>query len=505
MASKKVIILNTAFTYLRTILAALVGLFTARWVLNSLGESDYGLYGLVGSILIFITFLNNVLAGSVARYFAYTIGKKDEEELNKWFNASILIHIVVPLFLIIIGLVFGTIAIRYWFNIENTKVDTACVVFYISIVSAGVTMMLAPFKGLLLAKQDIRVQSIIEMGQSIIHLLLMFVLTLISSSQLLLIYSLMMAGETVLFNGITAAKAKKMYSEIQFKRFRWQDIKPYVQEILVFSSWKSLVGFGNICYTQGQAIVLNFFFGTKINAAYSVASNLSAQSSSISSAMMMAITPEITTREGAGSHDAMVSLSLKASKYSVWLMSIIAIPLFIEVDNLLELWLKNPPGYANILCQAILISMIVEKLAIGNESAINACGRIKNFQIAYGIISIAGVFVTYHLLIIVHNPIMVGISIILCQLLIMLIRLYYGWQSADIKIMDWLRSVAIPCVVTLVITYAIGKTISTLINISALGNLLSTTIVTTLSLLLMGWFLVVDESIKHRIISKIHL
>ena len=91
MASKKVIILNTAFTYLRTILAALVGLFTARWVLNSLGESDYGLYGLVGSILIFITFLNNVLAGSVARYFAYTIGKKDEEELNKWFNASILI------------------------------------------------------------------------------------------------------------------------------------------------------------------------------------------------------------------------------------------------------------------------------------------------------------------------------------------------------------------------------------------------------------------------------
>lgn len=308
MANKKIIILNTAITYIRTLFAAAVGLFTARWVLNALGASDYGLYGLVGSILVFITFLNNVLAGSVARFLAYSIGKNDDEDLNRWFHASLIIHTIIPIGLLILGGIGGTLAIRYWLDINVGEINTACMVFYISLFATAIPMTLVPFKGLLLAKQDIRIQSVIEIFQSVVHLALMYLLTKLESPHLLIIYAVFMAGETVVFNAIPAYVAKRRYTEIRLRRYSRAVIFPYVKEILMFTTWKSLVGFGYICYNQGQAIVLNLFFGTRMNASYSIASNLSAQSSSISSAMLMAVTPEITSREGAGSHEAMQSL-----------------------------------------------------------------------------------------------------------------------------------------------------------------------------------------------------
>lgn len=501
--SKKKIILNTSFTYLRSLLAAAVGLFTARWVLNALGADDYGLYGLVGSVLVFITFLNGVLAGAVSRYFAYTIGKKDEEELNKWFNASIIIHIVVPTILIILGLSVGTFAIHHWFNIIPEKKSLATIVFFISVISAGITMMMAPFKGLLLAKQDIRIQSIIEMLQSVAHLILMYILTLLQSSHLLIIYALMMASETIVFNSITSFVAMRKYEEIHFTIYKWNDISKYVKEILLFSTWKSLAGFGNICFNQGQAIVLNLFFGTRMNASYSIASNLSAQSSSISNSMMMAITPEITSREGSGSHDAMKHLSLKACKYSVWLMAIIALPLFLEVDNLLVLWLNTPPEFANILCQYILISMVVDKMTIGLESAINACGRIKAFQISCGLNFIASVFVTYLLLAIWDDPAMIGLSIIISQLINMTIRLHFANKVAEVSYSSWFKTVLFPVSSIIILNGILSKFFKSIISIDGFTGLVITTLITTLFFIILGWFFIIDDSLKISIQSKL--
>lgn len=503
MASKKIIILNTAVTYIRTLFAAAVGLFTARWVLNALGASDYGLYGLVGSILIFITFLNNVLAGSVSRFLAYSIGKKDSEDLNRWFHAALSIHIIIPILLVIIGGICGTIAILYWLDISDGMRTTACQVFYISLLAASVPMMLVPFKGLLLAKQDIRIQSMIEIGQSITHLVLMYILTRIQSSHLLIIYALFMAFETIFFNSITAYVAKHRYEEIKFKRYGFKILRSYIKEILLFTTWKSLVGFGNICYNQGQAIVLNLFFGTRLNASYSIASNLSAQSSSISTSMMMAITPEITSREGAGERESMKRLSILASKYSTFLIAFIALPLFLQIDNLLIVWLKNPPEYTNILCQFILISMLVEKMAIGNESALNACGNIKHFQISIGISFVIGVVITYLLLLIFRMPMYIGVSMVICQSAGTLIRVYYGKKIVGINIFDWIKNAVVPNLVTLVLVSSITLFLESFFPSGEWWNLILTTVSTSVAFLIVGWFFIFDKKIKELVHSKI--
>lgn len=503
MASKKIIILNTAVTYFRTLLAAAVGLFTARWVLNALGDSDYGLYGLVGSILIFIIFLNNVLAGSVSRFLAYSIGKKDAEDLNKWFHASLVIHIIIPVCLIVIGGICGTIAILYWLDIASDTRITACNVFYISLIAASVPMMLVPFKGLLLAKQDIRIQSMIEIAQSFSHLILMFILTKIVSPHLLIIYTLFMAFETICFNSISAIIAKRRYEEIRFNRYGITVLKPYIKEIFLFTTWKSLVGLGNICYNQGQAVVLNLFFGTRLNASYAIASNLSAQSSSISSSMMMAITPEITSREGAGNREAMKNLSILASKYSSFLIAFIALPLFLQIDNLLSVWLKNPPEYTAILCQFILISMFIEKLAIGNESALNACGNIKHFQISIGISFIFGVIATYFFLLFFKKPVFIGVSMVICQIIGTIIRVFFGKKIVGIKVTDWFLNAVLRNLVTIGCVLIITVYIIPLFPEGEWAQLLFTTMATSVLFLIWGWILVFDKGLKSMLLSKI--
>lgn len=499
--SKK-IILNTIITYSRTVLAAAIGLFTARWVLLALGEEDYGLFGVVGSLLVFITFTNNVLAGSVARYFAFTIGQKNDIELNRWFNAAFYLHILVPLFFLVLGIILGPIFIRECLNIPKAKIDIACIVFYISIISALFSMISSPFKGMLLAKQDIMHQSIIEIFQSIVHLGLMFVLTFISNNTLL-IYTIFMAVNMTFFQFLIVLRAMKMYKELSIKKFEYKVLKSYMKELLYFSTWKSIDGIGRILYSQGTAVLLNLFWGTKLNAAYTISTNVSAQSASVSNSMLMAITPEIVSREGNGDSKRMKTLSIKASKYSTYLVFFLAIPLLIDLDNILIVWLRNPPQYTAQLCSWIIGALIIEKMASGHDSALNAKGRIASFQTSIGLTYILSMPLSYILLSIYNSPIVVGLSFVLCQLLALTVRLYYGAKIADIKIIYWFKNVFFPILLCFISVYIICCYISFHITFNGLIRFICIVLISGTLLMLYGWFFLIEKDIRQIIISRL--
>ena len=502
MNTSKRIIINTSITYLRSIFAAFVGIFTTRWVLNSLGVEDYGLYGLVGSILVFISFLNNVLAGAISRYFAYEVGRRNNDELNKWFNAAIRIHLLVPIFLVIIGLIIGTIAINCWLNIEIENIKIASVVFYISLFSASVSMCLAPYRGMLLAKQDISQQSIIEILQSLCHVILMYVLTLVNRNQLL-IYSIMMAAESVIFQILIALRANHIYSEISIKNYKYHELKSYVLELFSFSAWKSLIGFGVMMFNQGLSIILNLFFGTKLNAAYSVASNLSAQSNTISNALMMSITPEIVSRQGAGNKESMIRLALKACKYSTLMVLLIAVPLFLDIDNLLLLWLKTPPQYTGILCRFIIISLVIDKLTSGLESAINACGQIKKFQISVGLSYILGVLLTILLLLIKKTPIIIGVSYLITQSMILVMRLFWARKLVGIQLWRWVSGAFNPIAIVSLLTVSGCLFMMNCLPKLGIVRLITITLSSTFSLFLFAWLFVLEVNLKEQIKARL--
>ena len=495
--------MNTGFSYMRSVFAMLVGLFTARWVLQALGESDYGLYGVVGSIMIFVTFLNGTLAGAVSRYFAYCLGKIDNrEELNKWFNAALIIHVVVPMVLLVIGLILGTFLIQNVLKIDSGKLEIATLVFYISCISAVFSMMAAPFNSMLYAKQNIVAQSVIGFGETLTHLVLMYILVAYVHKNALIVYAIFMASKTILFQIILCARTISLYKELHIQRYPRKEIMPFIKELLIFSSWKSLISLGKILYTQGSAIVLNTFFGTRLNAAYSVATNISAQTSSLSTSLMTAITPEIVSREGGGDHEGMQSLSYKASKYSSILICFIALPLLSDIQNLLVLWLKTPPDYTAHFCSAIIIGLFLEKLASGHESALNANGKIAGFQISMGINYILSVFITYLLFAIYDKPIMLCVAIVLSPLLGLLIKLFWGRRIVRLSVRDWLIHSVFPvlgCVLTYcVVFYAYQRYLPN----EGFLRLVIVALVSTLVIGLYSWFFVLEAGLRQGLIQK---
>ncbi|MCL2639889.1 MAG: hypothetical protein FWD53_03495, partial [Phycisphaerales bacterium] len=163
------IILNATATYGRTIFTMALGLFSSRWVLERLGKVDYGLMGVVGGLIIFITFLNNVTAGSCSRFFALSIGKGDPEETNRWFNTALSIHTLLPAVLILIGWPVGEWAIVHFLNIPPDRLDTALWVFRFSLVSTFWSMSATPYRAMFIAKQRIAELSLGGMITSIIN------------------------------------------------------------------------------------------------------------------------------------------------------------------------------------------------------------------------------------------------------------------------------------------------------------------------------------------------
>ena len=114
MTANKRIFLNVIATYGRSLFGLACGLFSARWVLEALGKEDFGLYGVVGALTIFISFLNMMLSGALGRYYAFSIGEAKKaadngraadglENCRRWFNTALSIHTIVPVVLMLIG------------------------------------------------------------------------------------------------------------------------------------------------------------------------------------------------------------------------------------------------------------------------------------------------------------------------------------------------------------------------------------------------------------------
>ena len=70
MTPRRRIFWNITATYLRSLYALVIGLFCGRWTLMALGKVDYGLLGLIGGLTAFISFINQLMASSIGRYFA---------------------------------------------------------------------------------------------------------------------------------------------------------------------------------------------------------------------------------------------------------------------------------------------------------------------------------------------------------------------------------------------------------------------------------------------------
>ena len=377
MKASSRIIVNTAAQYTRTLINVILSLWSSRLILVALGESDFGIYSLVAGIVSMLSFIVNALTQSTQRYISYYQGKKNIQDVNRIFNNSLILHVIIGLLLIFIFEVLSFFLFDGFLNIPAERIGAAKTIYQFVVLMLFISVLTAPFKALLISHENIIYTSFIEIIDGFLKFILAIILAFVSYDKLIVYGCLMLAIN--FFNIIAFA----IYDFVKYKECRIIGLKSfdfrYIKEIFSFTGW---IIYHSLCIvgrTQGLALVINKFYSTLLNAAYGIGIQVSGAVNFVSSSLGNAINPQLVKSEGANNREHVWNLARLQCKYSFLLLSAVTIPILFEMNNILSVWLKVVPEKAGFFASMILIAALINQLTDGLGSAKHAIGNIKTF------------------------------------------------------------------------------------------------------------------------------
>ena len=347
---------NTILLYFRMLLTIFVGLYTSRVVLSSLGLNDYGIYNVVGGIIIILSFLNGAMASSTQRYMNVELGKNDIETLNNVYSTSVLIHSGVAFAVLILAETIGLWFLNSYIIIPTERAFAANWVYQFSVASFIINIFCVPYNATIIAHEKMSAFAYISIIEVVIKL---FAAMLISYAPFdkLIFYSLLLFIGSIIIQLAYGYYCHYHFSECSFKKLRINTT--LLKNMLSFSFWTI---FGNLAYifhTQGIAIVINLFFGTIVNAAQGISNQVNSIVNGFVQNFMTAMKPQVVKNYAAGNFTELQNLILSGSRFSFFLVSIFAIPIIIETPYLLSLWLKEVPTYTPIFIRLLMLITLI--------------------------------------------------------------------------------------------------------------------------------------------------
>lgn len=501
------IVLNTLATYGRSIYGIALGLFSARWALEALGATDFGLYSVVGSLIVFVGFLNGVSSASIARFYAYSVGKganlsREEaiRDLSSWFNTAISVHFFVPLLLVVIGYPVAEWVVRHYLIISVDRVVACVWVLRLSMLIMFINMVTLPYTAMYAAYQYLANLSIFGIISSTILFVGTYYLRRLEGDRLIA-YSLLMFVVNGLIPIVQSVLARRVFPACRIdmsQLFNHDRLK----EMFGFAGWQLFGGVGGVLRAQGSAILINLSFGAKVNAAFSVANQVCAQTSTLSAALLGAITPAVTTEEGSGNRHEATMLAFRACKFGVLLVLLFAIPLMTEIRYVLGLWLKTPPMYADIFCVGMTLVLVIDKLTFGHMVAITATGKIAVYQATLGVLMFCTPFVAWGMIKIGLSVWAVPFSFVLTVTLCSIGRLLFCRKQVGMSIKYWFTNVFTPVSIVFCLTLILGLVLHRVMSAS-ICRLAIVMVADGVLLLALSWIIAIGPEERAFVVNKL--
>lgn len=384
-AANKRIAKNTLLLYFRMLFTMAVGLYTSRVVLNTLGVEDFGIYNVVGGIVVVLSFLNGAMAGATQRFLNMELGCKDYDRLKKVFATSILIHFGASLIVLLLAETIGLWFLNTHLNIIPERMVAANWVYQLSIAAFIVSVISVPYNATIIAHEEMSAFAYIGILEVMLKLAVVLVLA-ISPFDKLIFYAFLLFVVSVIIRVIYGIYCNRKFEECSMSF--WQIEKPLLKSMLSFSSWAIVGNLSYICHTQGVAIIMNLFFGATVNAAQGIANQVNAVVKGFVTNFLQALNPQVVKTYAEKDLDSMHKLVLRGSRISYFLVAFFTIPLVLEAPTILHIWLNNVPEYTVIFVRLVLLLSLFESFASLLSTAQGATGRIRNYQIVLTVIGL---------------------------------------------------------------------------------------------------------------------
>ncbi|MFR9556521.1 MAG: oligosaccharide flippase family protein [Rikenellaceae bacterium] len=440
-STNKRIAKNTALLYVRTVLTILISLYTSRVILDVLGETNFGIYNVVGGVVVLFSFISNALTSATQRFLNFELGCGDEKSISKLFSLSLTAHISMALVVLVIAETIGLWFVNTQLNIPPTKEYAMMWAYQCSVLITCINIIVIPYNAIIVAHERMGYYAYLSILESVLKLAIVYVLLIVSQDKLIA-YSLLLVGVSLIKSMCLKVYANRKFTTSRYI-FAW-DWSLY-KKLMSFSGWSLFGSAANVGVSQGVNILINIFYGVSVNAAMGVARQVQSSVSSFVGNFQTAFNPPLVKSYAKGDNEGFIRMICNTSRMSFFLIYVLAFPLIVGANKIMSIWLKEVPQYAVPLTQVMLVMVIVGALITPLWTAVQAVGRIKNYQIIVSIIIFLNLPVIYLCFKNNLSPVWALIVRTCVDLITYAFRLIYLRKLVRFPILQYLKLVIAPC------------------------------------------------------------
>lgn len=444
---------NTMYMYLRMFVILLVSLYTTRIVFNTLGVQDYGIYNVVGGIIVFFTFINTSLTGATQRYLTAELAEGDPDSQREVFSTAMVSHLLIGLLIVLLGETIGLWFLNSVMNIPAERMFAANVVYQLSILSTFLSVLQAPFNATIIAHEKMSVYAYFSIFDVLFKLAVAFLLRAIDGDKLT-VYALLIFAV-----GVLNILIYRIYCYRSFRmcRFRRPRNRKTFRGLFSYTGWAL---FGTATYVgtnQGVTMLVNYYNGVIVNAAMGVSNQIVNVVSQFVSNFQAAFRPQIVkyyvTRDSA----ELSKLTIRASRFSAYLILVLLVPICFEIKDFLGIWLGDYPQYAVEFCLLTLFCIYFESICNPLITLITSDKDIRTYQITVSLVystNLIFCWIALSMSVVPYLVIAVRLGIDLVLILSRLLLMRNKWY--DFPIREWVRKAIVKPLLVMAIPAALS-------------------------------------------------
>lgn len=443
---------NTLLLYVRMLFTMAVSLFTSRVILNTLGVEDYGINNVVGGIVTMFSVLSGSLSASISRFITFELGKRNIERLKTIFSTGVNIQLGMSVLIIIIAEAVGIWFLNAKMNIPADRMVAANWVFQCAILTFVLNLLSVPYNAAIIAHEKMSAFAYISVVEVTLKLIIVYMLT-ISPFDRLKTYAVLLLLVGAIIRFVYGYYCKRHFEECTYHFIL---DKPVLKEMTGFAGWNFLGNGAYMLNTQGVNILMNLYFGVAVNAARGVATQVDAALKQFVNNFTTAVNPQITKSYAQGDLDYMHKLVCRSAKFSAFLMMFFAVPIILETNTILTIWLKTVPDYAVIFLQWIIISSFMDTvLANSLVTSMFATGKIKRYQIIVTTVGCLVFPLSWIAFKLGFEPQVGYILYFIIYTILLFVRLYLLKDMVKLPVMMYVREVLYKLAPVIVVGFAI--------------------------------------------------
>lgn len=430
----------------------LVMFYTSRVVFQNLGVEDFGLYNIIGGVVVLFSFLETALQTATQRYLNYELGRSDKKVASRVFSASLSIYFGLCVIVLVVAETVGLWFIETQIQIPEGRENAAFWTYQLVVLMTCSKIIRIPYNASIIAFEKMNFYAYISIVEVLLQLLIAFLLSVVGYDRLIL-YSFLMFFASSLILFVYFWYCKKRFDICVYHCF-WD--KSLYFKLMSFSGWSLFGGIAALGSSQGANVLINVFFGVAVNAAAGIAQQVSSAIYTFVGNFQTAFKPQLVKSYASGNMDYFLELIINASKYSFYLFIVLAIPVLINIDTFLKLWLGTVPEYAGTFCRLAIYFCLIEAICGPLYISVQAIGNIRNYQLIMGGILLLNLPVSYILLKQGMPANMIFVVRVAINVVMLLARVIYLKKVIHFPLHRYVCTVILPCVMVIGTTYPIA-------------------------------------------------